>query len=70
VAETVYNARRQQEITGRSHIRYFSPAGYQRRHGAKDHAETGEALRRPSKKPRRGVPAYNLEREVAGMASG
>ena len=24
--------------------RYFSPAGYQRRHGAKDHAETGEAL--------------------------
>ena len=44
VAETVYNARRQQEITGRSHIRYFSPAGYQRRHGTKDHAETGEAL--------------------------
>ena len=43
-AETVDNARRQQEITGRSHIRYFSPAGYQRRHGAKDYVETGEAL--------------------------
>ena len=44
VAETVDNVRRQQEITGMSHIRYFSPAGYQRRHGVKDHAETGEAL--------------------------
>lgn len=43
-AETVDNARRQQEITGRGHIRYFSPAGYQRRHGAKDYVETGEAL--------------------------
>lgn len=27
-----------------SRVRYFSPAGYQRRHGAKDYAETGEAL--------------------------
>lgn len=27
-----------------SQIRYLSPAGYQRRHGAKGHAETGEAL--------------------------
>ena len=44
VAETVDNARRQQEMTVMSQIRYFSPAGYQRRHGAKDHAETGEAL--------------------------
>ena len=44
VAETVDNARRQQEMTVMSHIRYFSPAGYQRRHGAKDYAETGEAL--------------------------
>jgi len=44
VAETVYNARRQQEMTAMSQIRHFSPAGYQRRHGAKDHAETGEAL--------------------------
>ena len=44
VAETVDNVRRQQEITEMSHIRYFSPAGYQRRHGAKDYVETGEAL--------------------------
>jgi hypothetical protein len=44
VAETVDNVRRQQEIAGKSHIRYFSPAGYQRRHGAKDYAETGETL--------------------------
>ena len=43
-AKTGDNARRQQEIMGRSHIRYFSPAGYQRRHGAKDYVETGEAL--------------------------
>ena len=27
-----------------SQIHYLSPAGYQRRHGAKGHAETGEAL--------------------------
>jgi len=27
-----------------SRTRYLSPAGYQRRHGAKGHAETGEAL--------------------------
>lgn len=27
-----------------SHRRYLSPAGYQRRHGAKGHAGTGEAL--------------------------
>ena len=44
VAETVYNARRQQEMTVMGHIRHFSPAGYQRRHGAKDTVETGEAL--------------------------
>ena len=44
VAETVDNVRRQQEITAMSHIRFLSPAGYQRRHGAKDYAETGEAL--------------------------
>ena len=44
VAETVDNARRQQETTVMGHIRCFSPAGYQRRHGTKDYAETGEAL--------------------------
>ena len=44
VAETVDNARRQQEIPEVGYIRYISPAGYQRRHGAKDYAGTGEAL--------------------------
>jgi hypothetical protein len=44
VAETVDNVRRQQEMAVMSHIRHFSPAGYQRRHGMKDYAETGEAL--------------------------
>lgn len=44
VAETVDNVRRQQEMTGMSRIRFLSPAGYQRRHGTKDYAATGEAL--------------------------
>lgn len=44
VAETVYDVRRQQEMAVMSQIRHLSPAGYQRRHGTKDHAETGEAL--------------------------
>ena len=44
VAETVDNARRQQEMAVMGHIRCFSPAGYQRRHGTKDYVETGEAL--------------------------
>jgi hypothetical protein len=44
VAETVDNARRQQGPTERSPIRRSSPAGYQRRHDAKDYGSTGEAL--------------------------
>ncbi|OLR27163.1 hypothetical protein BK737_31135 [Bacillus thuringiensis serovar palmanyolensis] len=44
VAETVYNVRKQQELTETSLERQFSPAGYQRRHGEKDNVETGEAL--------------------------
>jgi hypothetical protein len=44
VAETVYNARKQQELSETSPIRQLSPAGYQRRHGVKDDVETGEAL--------------------------
>ncbi|NLB55946.1 MAG: hypothetical protein GX811_09315 [Lentisphaerae bacterium] len=44
VAETVDNARKQQELIETSLKRQFSPAGYQRRHGAKDAVETGEAL--------------------------
>jgi len=44
VAETVYNARKQQGLTETSPMRQLSPAGYQRRHGVKDDVETGEAL--------------------------
>jgi hypothetical protein len=44
VAETVDNARKQQELTETSPKRQFSRAGYQRRHGVKDDVETGEAL--------------------------
>ncbi len=44
VAETVYNARKQQDLSETSPMRQISPAGYQRRHGVKDNVETGEAL--------------------------
>ena len=44
VAETVDNARKQQELAETSPMRRLSPAGYQRRHGVKDDVETGEAL--------------------------
>jgi hypothetical protein len=44
VAETVDNARKQQGLTEMSLIRQSSPAGYQRRHGAKGHVSTGETL--------------------------
>lgn len=44
VAETVYNARRQQEHFEMSLTQVFSPAGYQRWHGGKVYVETGEAL--------------------------
>jgi len=44
VAETVDNVRRQQEPFEMSPKRRFSPAGYQRRHAARDYVSTGEAL--------------------------
>ena len=44
VAETVYNARRQQGSFEMSPIRRLSPAGYQQWHAVKDHVSTGEAL--------------------------
>ncbi|KAE8753363.1 hypothetical protein FSO04_45615 [Paraburkholderia madseniana] len=44
VAETVDNARKQQELSETGPMRQLSPAGYQRRHGVKDNVETGEAL--------------------------
>ena len=44
VAETVDNARKQQELAEMSPRRQLSPAGYQRRHGGKEDVSTGEAL--------------------------
>jgi hypothetical protein len=44
VAETVDNARRQQGPIEMSPRRRPSPAGYQRRHDAKDYVATGETL--------------------------
>ena len=44
VAETVYNARRQQGLAEKGLVRQLSPAGYQRWHGVKGYVETGEAL--------------------------
>ena len=58
VAETVDNARKQQELAEKSPTRRFSPAGYQRRHGAKDDVETGEAL---------GARRRNLAEEMSAI---
>ncbi len=44
VAETVDNARRQQEPGSKGPMRRFSPAGYQRRHGVTEDVETGETF--------------------------
>ncbi len=44
VAETLDNARKQQELTETSPMRRLSPAGYQRRHDANDSVSTGEIL--------------------------
>ncbi len=44
MAEPVYLRAKAARGSGMSHKRYLSPAGYQRRHGAKGHAVTGEAL--------------------------
>ena len=51
VAETVDNARKQQGPAEMSPIRRSSPAGYQRRHDAKDYRSTGEALGTRRRKP-------------------
>jgi hypothetical protein len=57
VAETVDNARKQQELTETSPMRRFSPAGYQRRHDVKDDVETGEALDARRRKLAEEMPA-------------
>ena len=58
VAETVYNARRQQEPFETSPMRRFSPAGYQRWHVARDYVSTGETL---------GVRRRNLVEEALSI---
>ena len=58
VAETVYNARKQQELAETSPMRQLSPAGYQRRHGVKADVSTGEAL---------GARRRNLAEEVSAI---
>ena len=58
VAETVYNVRKQQELTETSPMRRLSPAGYQRRHGVKEDVSTGEAL---------GARRRNLAEEVSAI---
>ena len=58
VAETVDNARRQQEPLETSPMRRFSPAGYQRWHVARDYVSTGETL---------GVRRRNLVEEALSI---
>jgi len=58
VAETVDNARKQQEPAETSPIRQLSPAGYQRRHGGKEDVSTGETL---------GARRRNLAEEVTAI---
>ncbi|MFN9300630.1 MAG: IS4 family transposase, partial [Acidobacteriota bacterium] len=60
VAETVYNARKQQGLAETGPIRQLSPAGYQRRHGGKDDVETGEALGARRRNPVEEMPAITL----------
>jgi hypothetical protein len=60
VAETVYNARKQQELAETSPMRRLSPAGYQRRHGVKDDVETGETL---------GARRRNLVEEMSAITA-
>jgi hypothetical protein len=59
-AETVDNARKQQEPIEMSPMRRLSPAGYQRRHGEKENVETGEAL---------GVRRRNLVEEATAITA-
>jgi len=60
VAETVDNARRQQELGSKGPMRRFSPAGYQRRHDATEDVETGETLDARRGKPVEEIPAITV----------
>ncbi len=57
-AETVDNARKQQEPAETSPMRRLSPAGYQRRHGGKVDVSTGETL---------GIRRRNLAEEMTAI---
>src|SRR6266566_2094814 len=74
VAETVDNVRKQQELTKPSPMRRLSPAGYQRRHGAKADVSTGEALGARRRNPVEETLAITLsgkcERRHQGDGSG
>jgi len=74
VAETVDNARRQQEPHKTSQTRRFPPAGYQRRHGVKGYAETGETLgarrRKLAEEPLRITVSGKSEGRHQGVGSG
>ena len=63
VAETVDNARKQQELAEMSPMRQLSPAGYQRRHGVKDDVETGEALGARRRNLVEEMPAITVSRK-------
>ena len=60
VAETVYHARKQQELAETSPIRQLSPAGYRRRHGVKEDVETGETLGARRRKLVEEMPAITV----------
>jgi hypothetical protein len=60
VAETVDNVRRQQGPIEMSPRRRSSPAGYQRRHEAKDSVSTGETLGARRRKPVEEVPPITV----------
>jgi len=60
VAETVDNARKQQELVETSPIRQLSPAGYQRRHGGREDVSTGEALDARRRNPVEEVTAITV----------
>jgi hypothetical protein len=74
VAETVDNARKQQELTEMSPRQRLSPAGYQRRHGVKADVSTGEALGARRRNPVEKTLAITLsgkcERRHQGDGSG
>jgi hypothetical protein len=70
VAETVYNARKQQELTEAGPMRRLSPAGYQRRHGVKDNVETGEALGTRRRNPVEEMHAITVSGKCAHRCQG